>query len=192
MGDSAGNLILVNNKTTELTGYSQAELLAMNISDLIPAAIQKENPLWYDLLNNGSVIINERAFRCKSGKSIQVEMNSKGMPDGTCQCFARDITMRKQVEEVVRESEERYRELADSITDDFFSMDKDLKFTYCNKSFIQNSGLGIADLIGKSIYEVYPDIKNTVRENLYLEVLKTQQPGSCIDMFRVKGEKKDF
>lgn len=191
-GDAVGNLIVVNNKAIELTGFSKAELLSMNLSELIPESIIKNNPLRYDLLKHGSVIKTERAILRKSGELVNIEMNSKGMPDGTYQCFARDITGRKRAEEVLRESEERYRELADSITDDFFSLDKDLKFTYCNKSFEKNSGFKITDIIGKFIGDVYPDIKDSVRKKLYLDVLKTQQPGSCVDEFHVKGEKKYF
>ena len=132
----------------ELTGFSKEELLSMNLSDLIPENIIKDKPLRYDLLKQGNVIKTERAILRKSGELVHVEMNSKGMPDGTYQCFARDITGRKHAEEVLRESEERYRELADSITDDFFSLDKDLKFTYCNNSFEKRSGFKIKDIIG--------------------------------------------
>ena len=41
---------------------------------------------------------------------------------------------RRQAEETLRESEARYKKLADSITDIFFALDKDLRFTYWNKA----------------------------------------------------------
>ncbi len=191
-GDAQGNLIVVNNRAIELTGYSREELLAMNLADLIPADIIRDKPLRYDLLKLGEVIKTERAIRRKSGELVDIDMNSKGMPDFTYQCFARDITKRKRAEEVIRNSEEHYRELADSITDGFFSMDADLTLTYCNKSFEKNSGKRSEELIGKSLYDVFPDMKGSVREMVYLDVLKTQQPGSCVDEFMIKGEKKYF
>ena len=110
----------------------------------------------------------------------------------TCYLSVSIIEEQKLADEVLMESEERYRELADSITDDFFSLDTDLKFTYCNKSFKNNIGIKATDIIGKSIYDVFPDIKGSLREMVYLDVLKTQQPGSCIDEFLYKGVKKYF
>jgi len=189
-GDTEGNLIAVNNMAIELTGYSKADLLSMNLSDMIPDFIKKEKPLRYDLLKKGDIIKTERAILRKSGELVHIEMNSKAMPDGTYQCFARDISSRFHTEEILRESEERYRELADSITDDFCSMDEDLVFTYCNKSFADNSGIQSEDIIGKSIYEVFPDCKGSLRELVYLDVIKTKKPRSCIDELLIKGEKK--
>lgn len=106
-GNSAGNLIAVNNKAVELTGYSKDELLSMNISDLFHAKDLNFNPLRYDLLKSGKTLKNEREIITKSGKNVQVEMNSKAMPDGTYQSFIRDITERKKAEEVIRVSEAR-------------------------------------------------------------------------------------
>lgn len=191
-GDAYGNIIIANNRAVEISGYSKNELLAMNMSDLIPDFILEEKPLRYDLLKQGNVIKTERAIRRKTGELVLVEMKSKAMPDNTYQCFARDITKRKLAEEIIRNSEERYRELADSITDDFFSMDKDLRFTYCNKSFEKSSGIELKDCIGKSIYDVYPDVAGSLREMVYLDVLQTKKPGNCIDEFLVKGEKRYF
>ena len=106
-GDSKGNFIAVNNKAVELTGFSKDELLSMNISNLFHSDDLKENPLKYSLLKKGEIIKTEREIITKNGGRIQIEMNSKAMPDGTFQSFFRDITERKNAEEVIRLSEAR-------------------------------------------------------------------------------------
>jgi PAS domain S-box-containing protein len=106
-GDYNGNVIAVNNKTIELSGYSRDELLQMNISDLLPENILKEKPLRFDLIKKGITVKSEREIITKSGKRIQVETNTNAMPDGTYQSFIRDITDRKIAEEVIRVSEAR-------------------------------------------------------------------------------------
>jgi len=85
---------------------------------------------------------------------------------------------RKRAEEALRESEERYRELADSITDVFFAMDRDLKYTYWNKASEKLTGISAKEAIGKSFYELFPEAEGTAADKLYLEVLKTNKAQS--------------
>ncbi len=100
-GDFDGNLVLVNSKATELTGYTKEELLKLNIKDLFPSAELEKKPLRYDLLKTGEIIRSERKLLRKDGSEIFIEMNSKKMPEGTFQSFFRDITERKKTEEAL-------------------------------------------------------------------------------------------
>ena len=52
-------------------------------------------------------------------------------------------------EKALRESETKFRYLAESITDIFFAMDKDLKLTYWNKASEKMSGIPAKDAIRK-------------------------------------------
>ena len=103
-----------------------------------------------------------------------------------------DITERKRVEQTLRENEERYRELADSITDIFFAMDKDLRYTYWNKASENLTGISAKDAIGKSLYEIFPDVKGTKAEEVYLEVLRTGQSTSFINEYKLFGRQFVF
>lgn len=101
-GDKNGNLIIVNSVAIELTGFSRDELLKMNMTDLFSAEMLDEKPLKYDQLRNGEILKTERDLICKDGKVINVEMNSRMMPDGTFQSFFRDITERKLIEKALK------------------------------------------------------------------------------------------
>jgi PAS domain S-box-containing protein len=103
--------------------------------------------------------------------------------------YGRDITERKQREEALQSSEIRYMELADSISDVFFAMDSDLRYTYWNKASENLTGISAKDAVGKSIFDVFPDTEDTRRAvAMYREVLKTQQHKSFINEYRL-GDK---
>ena len=98
-GDIEGTIIGANQQAEQLTGYSQAELIGMNISQLFSEEERKRLPLRYDLLKLGQTVMLERLLQRKDGRLVPVEMNSKMMPDGTYQAFVRDFSARKQAEQ---------------------------------------------------------------------------------------------
>jgi two-component system NtrC family sensor kinase len=92
------------------------------------------------------------------------------------------------MEEAVKESEERYKELANSITDVFFAMDEHLRYTYWNKASEILTGIRAEDAIGKSIQEVFPDRPwRRKAEEMYRRVLQTQQPQTFVNDYEIDG-----
>ena len=163
-GDEKGNFILVNKAAENLTGYSNDELLKMNMSDLFPQEILDQKPLRYDLLEKNQVIISERQIRRKDGELVFIEMNSSKMKDGTFQSFIRDISIRKISEMALKESEERFRTLAKSTSTAIFVYRGD-KFVYANSATEKLTGYSSDELIEKDFWEiVHPDFKNLIRE----------------------------
>ncbi len=99
---------------------------------------------------------------------------------------------RKKMEEELEESEEHYRQLAGSILDVFFEMDKDLRYTYWNKASEKLTGTSAKDAIGKSLYEIFPDVKGTKAEKKYLEVLSTKKPATFVNKYKLGDENYFF
>jgi len=96
---------------------------------------------------------------------------------------------RKKVGEVRYESEEKYRELADSISDVFFEMDKDLRYTYWNKASEKLTGIASKDAIGKSIFDIFPDTEDTRRAvSVYREALNTRQSRNFVNEYQLRGK----
>ncbi len=91
--------------------------------------------------------------------------------------------------ENLRESEMRYRELADSIADVFFAMDENLRYTYWNKASEKLTGIPAQDAIGKSIHDLFSGASHARRaEEIYREVLRTQQPHTFRNEYPVGDE----
>ena len=99
---------------------------------------------------------------------------------------------RKRVEGTSGESERRYRGIAESIFDAFFSPDGDLRYTSWNKVSERLTGISAKDAIGRKILEIFPDNGETRRAlKVYQEVLRTQQPQGFMNEYHL-GAKKYF
>ncbi len=100
-----------------------------------------------------------------------------------------EITERKQMEQATEEMQERYEELANSITDVFFAMDENLRYTYWNKASEMLTGIRAEDAIGKSLLEIFPDSPGLRRaENAYRAVLNTGKSQIFMNDFEIDGK----
>jgi len=151
MGDPNGNIIFVNQSATILTGYNSSELLSMNLGDLFLPEEQQRVPLRYDLLKQGKTVKTERFLSRKNGSTVPVEMNSRMMSDGTYHSFFRDTTERKQAEEVLRISENKFSQMF-HLSPDAIALTRigDGSFIDINQAYCDISGWSRSEIIGRS------------------------------------------
>jgi hypothetical protein len=155
-GDCIGNFIGVNTRGEEMTGYSKEELLKMNMADLFSAQEKERTPLRYDLLKEGHFVTNERMLTRKDGSVCYVEMHTKMMPDETYQSILRDITERKKTEEALRQSEERFKAIAEASPLGIAVIGiPEGKLFYTNKAYSKLFGYKKDDLISQYTPEIY-------------------------------------
>jgi PAS domain S-box-containing protein len=196
-----GTYDYVSPASTKVIGYSPEELIALGVerarSLAHPDDIQRLDDNVIQLLTQvseeGERIGIEYRLNHKELGYRWVSDNRSVVRDEGGRPLAvvgslRDITERKRAEEALQESEAGYRELADSITDVFFAMDRDLRYTYWNKASEELTGIQAEDAIGKSLYELFPDIARTKIEVMYKETLRKQQPQSIEEVYQIRGK----
>ncbi len=71
--------------------------------------------------------------------------------------ISEDITKQKQVQDALRESEEKYRTLLEDALDAIFAVDLDHKFIFMNNVAAHKLGKKPEDFIGKKIQEAFPE-----------------------------------
>ena len=64
----------------------------------------------------------------------------------------------------MQQQDNSYQELAESISDVFFAMDKNLRYTYWNKASERLTGIPAENALGKSLMDLYPE--NPAREQV--------------------------
>jgi PAS domain S-box-containing protein len=104
--DFNGNFIEVNPKLCELLGYTEQELLRLNVRDLIPSEDLKTAPLRFDDLHAGKTVISERNLLRKDGSLIPVEISGRMLNTGILQGIVRDIRERKETQHALKQARE--------------------------------------------------------------------------------------
>jgi PAS domain S-box-containing protein len=87
----------------------------------------------------------------------------------------REITERKRAEDTLRESEERFNQVLDNLTDGFTIFDSKWRFVFVNKTFQDRIGMSKEDLLGKVLWDVFPKLVGTV---VYKQCQKTMEDKS--------------
>jgi PAS domain S-box-containing protein len=98
--------------------------------------------------------------------------------------FCENIAGHKYIDEALAVSEQRYREIVESISDGFFALDKNWRFTYINRRAAANVGFEPRELIGRNIWKKIPDILATLQEHYYRQVMTARTPSH----FEIKGK----
>lgn len=129
----------------------------------------------------GSEEVASRAFAAGVDDYVRKEMGL-----GHYRVLAKRIrhaVERRRAEENLRALEQRDRELLDSISDGFFALDSEYRYTYSNERSASNVGYEPDDLVGRNIWETFPRLLGTTQEVNYRGAMEKRE----IRRFRTKG-----
>ena len=156
--DKDGKYLDMNESGFKMLGFSKNELLGMKLSDTIDAENLISDPIRWDELNSGKIVITERVMNKKDGNKIFVETSKRQLPDGSVQGIMRDITERKRNENILTESEKRYRNLFMSNPNPMWVYDLEtLAFLDVNEAAIKNYSYNRNEFLAMTIKDIRPD-----------------------------------
>jgi len=160
--DAAGTITYVNPEFVRLYGYRPTEVVGRTTPRILKGGLasSEEYAAFWNELSKNEVVRREFVNRTKNGELVHVE--STANPIVTDQgrigfvAVQRDISDRKITEAALRQSERRYRTLAEAAQDSIFIVDRDARITYANAVSCERFGVRADEAIGKHLEEVFP------------------------------------
>jgi len=147
----------VNDSAVESYGYSREEFLMMTIHDVI---VESTSERMEQLLTRQGNLYRSTGWRHlkKDGSIIEVEMSSHPLPLSSGRkarlVLASDITKRLCAEALLRESEERYRDLFESASDLILSVGADCTFQFVNRAWMEALGYKEDEVILLHLFDI--------------------------------------
>ncbi|NCT74738.1 MAG: PAS domain S-box protein [Chitinophagaceae bacterium] len=201
--DREGRIVKWNPESERLFGWKREEVLHQQLADIVvPPELRDAHRkgLQRYLSPAESKIIGQTVdiwAVCKDGRHIDVALrispftlDNKGYFIG----FIRDISEKKKTdkklqqfnEELTRQVAEKTKEITDileRVTDGFIALDKEFRYTYANKKIGDLTNHDPSQLIGRNVWEVFPDAVNTPTYAAFMKAMQEQVYVSNTDHF---------
>ncbi|MFC1724081.1 PAS domain S-box protein [candidate division KSB1 bacterium] len=195
--DINGNIIYVNPKFTDLTGYKEKEVIGKNPRILKsterPSAEYK--PLW-ETVTAGKIWRGEFINKKKNGEHYWESASISPIKDieGNITSFikvAEDITERKRIEKELTESEERTRTVINTLVDAVITINDNGIVESFNLAAEALFGYDKEEVIGKNVNILMPEPYHGNHDGFLSNYLKTGEAKIIGIGRQVKAKRKD-
>ena len=140
VADQKGQYIYTNKEVSAMLGYTSEEMKRKTIADITnPNKHEEIYAIFNQVLTEGKGYTEIELLK-KDGNFISTDLNAVLLPDGTVYGSCRDITERIRIEQKLKESDTKYRLIADYNYDWEFWLSNELKFNYNSPSCERVSG----------------------------------------------------
>lgn len=175
-----------------LPPHQWAEHYGLYQTDAITPLSQADIPLFRAL--GGERVRNAEIMVFPKGRNPHfLVCNGQALTDATGRRIGaivtmHDITTRKQTEEALRESEEKFRSLVDQAAEMLFLHDLKGNIIDVNTAAVKNTGYLREELQKMSVFDIDPDARDRHDRQTHWESMRTEDPAV---VFEVRHKRKD-
>jgi PAS domain S-box-containing protein len=186
--DATGGITFINPIAAELTGWRQDEAEGATIREVFRIINEQTREPAEDIvgriLRDGKVALlaNHTALISRDGREIPIEdsaapiRNDAGKILGVVLVF-HDVTEKRKARQELSEVNRRLTVIVDSIADGFYALNAELRFTHINDAALRYFKKTREEMIGNSIYDLFPRFKGSAFETAYRRAMSTGEPG---------------
>ncbi len=184
--DKEGIFTYINPGFTALYGYDSDEIVGISTPRILKSG--KMEPQFYDELWKtlliGQEVRVEFINKGKDGKLLDIESSANPIFDEANNIIGflgiqHDITERKQAEVELKESEEKYRFLADNSSENIWTRDLNLKYTYISPSIFHLIGYTVEEEMERTVAQCYTPKTIQYISQVFAEEMELEQKGNA-------------
>ncbi|MDO9274303.1 MAG: PAS domain S-box protein [Lutibacter sp.] len=163
-------LLAANKCLIHLSGYSKDEFLSLKLSDIFKeASLRESKERIRKLLNEEQTPLFEAHLITKMGALIPVEISVTYLKNLygqkiVFQGIVRDITERKKAQATIERNELVLKLFVENAPASIAMIDQEMKYIAVSRRFLMDYNLGEKNVIGRSHYELFPEITERWKE----------------------------
>lgn len=182
IADTQGVFRRLNAEWERTLGYPLHELQGKKIIELVhPDDVKDTLAKLTDLSRDQQVINFVNRFRCKEGSYRWIEWRS--YPSGDMiYAAARDITAHVETLNALRQSEQKFRLLAEETNEWIWELNQESLFVYSNPKVEEITGYTLDEVIGHSPFEWMSPEDAVYFRQLFSEDLKNKKPPAVLEV----------
>ncbi len=178
--DVNGKFLYVSPQVYNILGYTPEELINTSGYALIhPDDIEGIKDITLKSIATGKPIFYEYRIRHKNGRYVPMTASGNYIKIGNSEKIigiVRDDTNKKESEQKLKESEEKYRNLLSNISDILIEVDLNRKISFVSAQCYEILGYKPEELIGKNSQDLIYTGEELLNKELILKALKMGEP----------------
>lgn len=181
---------MVSPASERVWGYRDSELVGKSLTDILVEEDIEDTLRCLDTIKKvESTVPVENRVRCPDGKIINVLWSVYwSEAEETLYCVAHDITARKMVEKVLKESEEHTRLMMEGLPVGLFAIDSNGRIHLANRKTQEMFGLKQTELTGRNI----ASLLKSNEQSEWLKELISSKSGHVLELVGVNQNGSEF
>jgi PAS domain S-box-containing protein len=159
--DLEGRILSLNQSAAKALGYDRETLLGRNIRESLSPESRDRFDVYVAEIRKNGIARGLMTVRTQTGEKCVWEytntLRTEGVEVPIVRGLAHDVTEQRRAEEALRESEERYRVVAETATDVIITIDEDSTILFANRAVERVFGYTVLELLGKKITMLMPE-----------------------------------
>jgi|GEM_PF-479144 len=198
--DPQMRVIIWNLGAEKMFGYTEKEMLAQSVLKIIPEKKLADGMNEFSQLSKGGAselsnkVVETIGLR-KNGAEFPLEVSVSTRKTGDVYIITvimRDISVRKEAEEALKQSEEKFRELINTSNDGITSADSNMKVILWNRGAEKMFGYTEKEMLGKSSLVIFPEAYKEPMTQWYAKLNTTGTSNETENQYvEVVGIRKD-